>query len=110
MDKFYYTVQFEQNGSIVNCETPQDVFNLLKNKKIITVSRYNDVKTGAEYTKVAAVQELAIEEQKQRPFYIKTILSDDGVFVPNEAFWIENYMFDEFYNPDRMPYIEKMIK
>lgn len=110
MSDFYYTIQFEKDGGVISCQTPKDVFDLLKKKKLLSVLRYNDTKTGAEFAKHASFQDLTTEEQEQRPVCIKTTLSEEAVFVPTEEFWVENYMLDEFYNPDKMPYIVKMIK
>lgn len=110
MRDVYYAVQLEKDGAIINCQTPKEVYNLLIKKKLISVLRYNDKKTGRAYTKAAANQDLTVAEQEQTPVFIKTVLSDEGAFVKDEAFWIENYMFDEFYNPERLPYIEATIK
>lgn len=41
--------------------------------------------------------------------YIETTVSAEGVFVEGEAFWIENYLLDEFSNPEKRPYIEKYL-
>ena len=110
MNNSYYTIQFDKDGVLVSCETTREVYALLKNKKLISISRYNDSRTGANYEKNAVMQNLSIAERARNPLFIKTILSIEGIFVPNEDFWIENYMLDEFYNPDKMPYIEKIIK
>lgn len=40
------------------------------------------------------------------PLYIETSVSPEGVFVESESFWIENYMLDEFSNPEKRPYVE----
>lgn len=109
MNDFYYAVQFEPGGETVAYDTVEQIFDLFKKKKIISILRYNDVKTGAAYSKEATAQDLSIEEQTQKPVFVITVLSDEGVFVESESFWIENYMLDEFYNPERMPYIEKVI-
>ena len=41
--------------------------------------------------------------------YIETSVSIEGVFVESETFWIENYLLDEFSNPEKRPYIEKYL-
>lgn len=110
MGDFNYSVQLEHGASAVILETSQQVFELLKKKKLITLFRHNDKKTGAAYAKEAATQGLTAVEQEKLPVFAITVLSDEGVFTESEEFWIENYMFDEFYNPDRMPYIEKIIR
>lgn len=45
----------------------------------------------------------------KEPLYMETTVSAEGVFVESETFWIENYMLDEFYNPEKRPYIEKYL-
>ena len=40
------------------------------------------------------------------PLYIETSVSTEGIFVESEAFWVENYLTGEFYNPEKRPYIE----
>ena len=110
MSKYYYTIQLDMDTPVVVCSTLEEVFTFLKKKKIVSVLRYNDSKTGAAYVRAATRQGLSLTEMVQAPTYIKTVLSDDGVFVKDELFWIENYMLDEFYTPDRMPYIDTIIK
>lgn len=110
MGKYYYTVQFEIDGGIITCETPQDVYDCLKSKKQISILKHNDSKTGKAFSKAAVREGLTESEQIRKPLFISTALSDEGVFVESEEFWVENYMFGEFYNPDQMPYIEKCIK
>lgn len=110
MNKNYFTVKLDTDSNLVTCDTSKEVYDLLKKKKLISVLRYNDSKTGRAYAKAAASQDLTVEEQEQTPVFIKTVLSDEGAFVKDEAFWIENYMLDEFYNPERLPYIEAMIR
>lgn len=110
MNKRYYTIQLDTDGPVVTCETLEEVYDLLKKKKVVSVLRYNDNKSGAAYTKAAAEQDLTIKEQEQTPVYIKTVLSDEGTFVKDEVFWMENYMLDEFYVPERMPFIDTIIK
>lgn len=110
MSNFYYTVQLDVDESPVVCKTPEEVFNLLKKKNLISVLRYNDSKTTGAYVKQATKQELDPAEFQEVPVCVVTALSDVGVFVESEDFWIENYMFDEFYNPERMPYVEKLIR
>lgn len=109
MSNFYYNVQFERDGPIASYSTLNEVYELLKMKGYIFVFRHNDQKTGNKYTKAAAEQLLSTSEQQRLPIYVLPSTSDEGTFVQSEAFWIENYMEDEFYNPDRMPHIEKMI-
>ena len=110
MSNAYYSVQLEHGEPAVCLESEKQVFDLLKKKKFVTVLRYNDKKTGAAYAKKARAQELTPVEQLKLPVFVASALSAEGVFVESEEFWIENYMIDEFYNPERMPYIEKMIK
>lgn len=109
MGAFTYTVQMEQCGNVVSCASPEEVFTLLKNEELIAVFRYNDDETGAVYREAADERQLSIAEREARPVLVTTVLSDEGIFVESEAFWIENYMTDEFYNPERMPYVEKVI-
>lgn len=110
MSKYYYTIQLEMDAPVVFRETLEEVFTFLKKKKAVSVLRYNDNKTGAAYTKAATRQGLTLAEQAQAPTCIKTVLSTEGTFVKDELFWIENYMLDEFYTPDRMPYVDTLIK
>lgn len=110
MSNFYYAVQLEHGEPTIYLDTEIQVFDLLKKNKFVTVLRYNDKKTGTAYAKEAALQELTEEEQAAAPIFAITTLSNEGVFVESEELWISNYMFDEFYNPERMPYIEKIIK
>lgn len=110
MERLYYAVQIDFDEKVVYCKTLQETYALLKKHKMISVLRYNDNKTGAAYAKAATEQDLTIEEQEQTPVCIKTVLSDEGTFVKDEAFWIENYMLDEFYVPERMPFIETITK
>jgi len=110
MSKCYYTIQLEPDAPAVIRDTLIEVYDFLKKKKIISVLRYNDSKTGAAYTKAAIEQDLTIEEQEQVPICIKTVLSDEEDFVCSEAYWIENCMLDEFYNPERMPFVDTIIK
>lgn len=110
MNKYYYTIQLDPDAPVVIRETLEEVYDCLKKKKAISVLRYNDNKTGASYMKAAAEQDLTIEEQEQAPVCIKSVLSNEGTFVKDETFWIENYMLDEFYVPERMPFIDKIIK
>ena len=110
MKKQYYAVQIDFDEKVVCCENLQEVYALLKKHKLISVLRYNDNKTGAAYAKVATEQDLTIEEQGQTPVCIKTVLSDEGTFVKDEVFWIENYMLDEFYVPERMPFIDTIVR
>ena len=109
MEKYNYTVQFVPDEDLVVCKTPEDVYKLLKKKKLVSVALRNDNKTKDIYYKAATDQELSEKAQESVPVFIKSVLSEEGTFVESEAFWIENYMFDEFYNPDLMPYIEKII-
>lgn len=110
MNDFNYSVQLDYDSDAVFLETPEQVFELLKKQKLVTILRYNDKKTGSAYAKEAAAQELTVDEQVALPVFAVTVLSEEGVFVESETFWVENYMFDEFYNPDRMPYIEKVLQ
>lgn len=110
MSDFYYAVQLEHGEQAVCLDTEKQVFDLLKKKKLVTILRYNDIKTGTAYAKKAAALELTPEEQAGLPIFVTTVLSDEGIFVENEEFWVSNHMIDEFYNPERMPYIEKIIK
>ena len=110
MSNLYYTIQLDGDVPVVILETLEDVYDFLKKKKVISVLRYNDNKTGSAYAKAAKEQSLTTTEQEQTPVYIKTVLSDEGTFVEDEAFWIENYMLDEFYVPERMPFIDTIIK
>lgn len=109
MSDYYYVVQLEPDSPPATFYSPEEVFTFLKNTGVITILQHNDKKTGTAYAKEAAAQDLTAEEQAESPVFAITALSDEGVFVKSEAFWIENYMFDEFYNPERMPYIEKVI-
>lgn len=109
MSEYCYVVQLEPGEPSVTFSSPGEVFTFLKKKRFITILQYNDKKTGEAYAKEAAAHELTAEEQVKTPIFAITALSDEGVFVESETFWIENYMFDEFYNPERMPYIEKVI-
>ena len=43
------------------------------------------------------------------PLYIETSVSEEGVFVESEVFWIENYMTGEFSDPEKRPYIETYL-
>ena len=110
MSKYYYTIQLDIDTPIFVCETLEEVFAFLKRKNVVSVLRYNDNKTCVAYTKAATRQGLTLAEQAQAPICIKTILSNEGTFVKDEGFWIENYMLDEFYSPDRMPFIDTLIK
>lgn len=110
MNKNFFTVKLDTDSNLVICDTVNDVYDLLKKKKLISVLRYNDNKTGRAYAKAAASQDLTVEEQEQTPVFIKLIFSGEGMFVKDEAFWIENYMLGEFYNPEQLPYIEEMIR
>ena len=109
MNKHYYTIQLDVDTPVIIRETLEEVFTFLKKQKVFSVLRYNDSKTGAAYTKAATEQNLTIEEQEQSPVCVKTVLSDEATFVKDEAFWLKNYMLDEFYIPDRFPFIEKFI-
>lgn len=40
------------------------------------------------------------------PLYIESSVLPEGVFVESESFWIENYMLDEFSNPEKRPCVE----
>lgn len=110
MNKHYYTIQLDTDVPVVIRETLEEVYDFLKKKKVISILRYNDSKTGAAYTKAAAEQGLTFEEQMQVPICINTVLSDEDDFVCSEAYWADNCMLDEFYNPERMPYIDTIIK
>ena len=109
MEKYNYTVRLDPGIALVVCQTPKDVYNLLKKKKIVTVACRDDKKTKNAYLKAAIVQDLSEKAQKSVPVFIRSVLSDEGTFVESEEFWIENYMFDEFYNPEILPYVEKII-
>ena len=45
-------------------------------------------------------------DSARTPLYIETSVSTEGTFVESEAFWVENYLTGEFYNPEKRPYIE----
>lgn len=104
---------------IVHCEpgepakpflTLDETFNFLKKEGFITALHHNDADTGKLFKQTAEEYCLSEQEQLARPLYITASLSDEGVFVENEAFWIKNYMLDEFYNPERMPFIEAVYQ
>lgn len=109
MSRIYYSVQFDFNSSPVICDNLKKVFDLLLKEELISICRYNDHFTGKEYAKFAAQHNLIIPEQKQKPFFILSSMSEDGTFVNGVDFWIENYLEEEFYNPEQMPYVEKII-
>ena len=109
MSYFYYIVHADQDGPATTHQSLEEVFAFLKNTGFISVFRYNDKKTGSAYANLAAEYCLSSVEQEQRPVFVTTAVSDEGVFVESEAFWIENYMIDEFYNPERTPHIEALV-
>lgn len=110
MNNFYYVVRLDCDSNAVTLETPQEVFELLKKKKLVTIARYSDQKTGSTYAKEAAIFDLAVAEQEELPVCVKTALTKEAVFVESEEFWVENYMFDTFYNPEWIPSIEKRCR
>lgn len=110
MKSFYYIVHREHGGPSVTFRSREEVFAFLKNAGLVSVFRYNDDKTGRMFAKAADEHCLSVEEQERRPVFITTVLDGDGAFVESEAFWTENYLLDEFYNPDLRPYIERVSR
>lgn len=104
----YYSVQLDYDSGIITLNSLEGVFELLKEKQCIAVYRCNDPITGKQYAELADKLSFSAEQQEAFPVCVTTVLSEEGYFVESEEFWIENYMVDEFYYPDRMPYIESM--
>ena len=90
-------------GAPVMCFTDlHQVFEALKqNDHIFVFSTLDD-----RCRKVAKDHEIDPEE---KPFYIETSVSEEGVFVQSVEAWIDDDMVDEFYNPEKRPYIEVFL-
>lgn len=92
-------LDFDQPAKLY--DTLKEVFDVLKENGHIFISSkaFNEEKymKAAEYYGGSSLAYL---------LYIETSLSEEGVFCDSIEFWIENYMIDEFYYPDKMPYIE----
>ena len=101
-----FIVHCEPGEPAISFPALNEVFNFLMKEGFITVFRHGDADTGKLFEKAAEEHCLSEQEQLARPLFISTALSDEGAFVESEAFWIQNYMLDEFYNPDRTPFIE----
>ena len=54
--------------------------------------------------------EVCCVDPTKTPLYIETSVSSEGAFVESEAFWIENYLSGEFYNPEKRPHIEACLQ
>ena len=110
MSSFYYIVHLEEGCTTATLHSPEETFTFLKNAGFVSILRYNDKKTGTAYAKMADEHCLSAAKRQLWPVFIMSAVSDEGVFVESEAFWTENYMLDEFYNPERMPHIEALIE
>ena len=109
MSSFYYIVHIDEDRPAVTFKSLREVFSLIKSEGLISIYQHNNKTTDHAYAKAADKACLSAKEREQRPILITTALDEDGVFVESEDFWIENYMIDEFYNPDTFPYIEKLL-
>ena len=92
-------LDFDQPAKLYN--TLKEVFDVLKENGHIYIS--SQTVNKEKYIKAA---EYYGGSSLAYPLYIETSLSEEGVFCDSIEFWIENYMIDEFYYPDKMPYIE----
>lgn len=109
MSSVCYIVHLEEGCPSATFYTPEKTLAFLKTAGFISIFRYNDKETGVMYARAASEYCLSAAEQEQRPVFVMASVSDEGVFVPNESFWTENYMLGEFYNPERTPYIEQAV-
>ena len=109
MKDYYFSVQNEPDEPIITMESVEEIYSLLLSKGLISVLRYNDSITGEAYLRMADQEGFSAADRVRFPIFIYPGNPEDGVFVQSEEVWIENYMLGEFYNPERMPYIEKMI-
>ena len=94
-------LDFELFDQYIDYYSLKDVFDLLKSKGHIRVLK-SDENTD-EFLEKA--EELA-ENIDKNHVYIEVSTSLEGVFCESIDFWIENYLIDEFYCPDKRPYIE----
>ena len=104
MNSACFVVHLEQGSKTY--QHLEDVYTFLKTEGFISIFRYNDNETGKAFAETADEYCVSAEEREQLPVFVLPAVSDEGTFVKSEVFWIENYLLDEFYNPERMPYIE----
>lgn len=106
MNNFIYRIRldFELFDQYIDYYSLKDVFDLLKSKGHIHVLKFDE--NTAELLEKA--EELAVNIDKNH-VYIETSTSLEGIFCKSIDFWIENSLIDEFYYPDKRPYIEVLI-
>lgn len=107
MSFYYYIVHLEEGSPSVSVGSLSEIFALLKEMGFVTIFRYNDKETGAAFNEVAEEYCVPKAERERRPVFVLPATSDDGAFVESEEFWIENYLLEEFYNPELLPYVER---
>ena len=97
--KMMYELQLDFEDPVQSFENLDQLFEALKAAGHISV--YDAAQ--ARYREMA--EDCCVDPAKT-PLYIETSVSEEGVFVESEAFWIENYMAGEFSNPEKRPHIE----
>lgn len=97
-----YELQLDFEEPIQTFVDLKPLFKALKRTGHISIYNISDDK----YKEAAA--EHCIDATKAS-LYIETTVSTEGVFVESEAFWIDNYLLDEFSNPEKRPFVETYL-
>lgn len=105
MNNYIYRLRLEYDEIYQDYNTLQEVFDVLKEDKHITIL-HKDTDKAQFLDKISDENEIDIIKY---PFYIETSISADGDFYESVEFWIENYLIEEFYYPDHRPYIEVLV-